>query len=573
VVKKLLPLLLLLILSGAVWYNKHQIFFLLYEFQHRPKKTQFSEYPAGKVKIYYVRSAYLSSHISTIADSITRNLSAAEKTFGVPMKSAMKVYLYNNWEEKGNDVRWIASAHCDPTENAVYYIVNEKIDGTREGLAYALLLQERYGPPVKPEWAHYVSAALSGVWNQKTLEEWAAFLLARNLQPEMPGFLLGDEIHSPFLIAPWNSIFARFVKEHYGWEVLIELYRTGVAPAGYEVPWKDYLAHLKWDPLPPYRFKPEFQKGVSYAYSNGYDSGYATEKSKESLDQLKAAGVAWVAAIPYGFMRAHDSSRIYFSRSDIFSESDESMMALANDAAKRGMKVMMKPQLWMHSTWTGRIGFENESAWNDWFDRYEQWIVHYAILSELIHADLLCIGTELVQTTTDHPDRWRKIIARVREIYHGPLVYAANYGKEFEEIRFWDALDYIGLDNYYPVRISEDEPPAKMKDAFERQKEKIKEIVNRFQKPIVFTEIGYTASKNSGMSSEADSSSGYDAELQKQCYKLALETYWNEPWFSGMYWWKWFSDPTDHGADADTFSPHGRPAEAIMKEWYSKDKR
>src|SRR5262249_35210459 len=131
-----------------------------------------------------------------------------EKAVGAPMKSAMKVYLYNNWEEKGNDVRWIASAHCDPAENAVYYIVNEKMDGTREGLAFALLLQERYGPPVTPEWAHYISAALSGVWNQKTLDEWAAFLLARNLQPEMPGFLLGDEIHSTFLIAPWNSIFA-----------------------------------------------------------------------------------------------------------------------------------------------------------------------------------------------------------------------------------------------------------------------------------------------------------------------------------------------------------------------------
>jgi hypothetical protein len=571
--KKLLPLLLLLILSGAVWYNKHQIFFLLYEFRHRPKKTQFSEYPAGKVKIYYVPGAYLSAHISGIAESITRNLSTAQKTIGIPMKSALKVYVYNNWEEKGNDVRWIASAHCDPTENAVYYIVNEKIDGTREGLAYALLLQERYGPPVKPEWAHYVSAALSGVWNQKPLDEWAEFLLARNLQPEMPGFLLGDEIHSTFLIAPWNSIFARFVKEHYGWEPLIELYRTAHPPSGYEAPWKEYLAHLKHDQPPAYRFKPEFQKGVSYAFSNGYDSGYATEKSKQSLDQLKAAGVSWVAAIPYGFMRSHDSSKIYFSRSDIFSESDESMMALANDASKRGMKVMMKPQLWMHSSWTGRIGFENENAWNDWFDRYEQWIVHYAILSELMHADLLCIGTELVQATTDHPDRWRKIIARVREIYHGPLVYAANYGREFEEIRFWDSLDYIGLDNYYPVRISEDEPPAKMKEAFERQKEKIKQIVDRFQKPIVFTEIGYTAAKNSGMSSEADSSSGYNEELQKECYKLALETYWNEPWFSGMYWWKWFSDPTDHGTDADTFSPHGRPAEAIMKQWYTKDRR
>src|SRR5262245_27733387 len=125
------------------------MFFLLYELRHRPKKTAFSEYPAGKVKIYYVPSAYLSSRMSSVADSITRNVSEAEKAIGIPMKSAVKVYLYNNWEEKGNDVRWISSAHCDPAEHAIYYIVNEKMDGTLEGLAYALLLQERYGPPAR----------------------------------------------------------------------------------------------------------------------------------------------------------------------------------------------------------------------------------------------------------------------------------------------------------------------------------------------------------------------------------------------------------------------------------------
>ena len=81
----------------------------------------------------------------------------------------------------------------------------------------------------------------------------------------------------------------------------------------------------------------------------------------------------------------------------------------------------------------------------EWFQSYEQWIIHYAISAELMHADLFCIGTELVETPLQHPKRWRKLISRVRQIYSGPIVYAANWGKEFEEITFWDASGLHGL--------------------------------------------------------------------------------------------------------------------------------
>jgi hypothetical protein len=47
-----------------------------------------------------------------------------------------------------------------------------------------------------------------------------------------------------------------------------------------------------------------------------------------------------------------------------------------------------------------------------------------------------------------------------------------------------------------------------------------------------------------------------------------METYWKEPWFAGMYWWKWFSDPSDRGRNADPHSPHGRLAETVLRRWY-----
>src|SRR5262249_28111741 len=197
---------------------------------------------------------------------------------------------------------------------------------------------------------------------------------------------------------------------------------------------------------------------------------------------------------------------------------------------------------------------------------YENWILHYAILSELIHADLLCIGTELSQATIVKPDRWRSIIQKVRSVYHGPIVYAANWGKEFEEITFWDSLDYIGLDNYYPVRNDLKDHTAEMRAACAQQKIKIKAVSDRYRKPVLFTEIGYHATDGAGMGTHEDDYDGYNEEAQAECYQLAFETYWNEPWFAGMYWWKWFSDPDDAGKDADLHSPHGRAAEKTIQK-------
>ena len=48
------------------------------------------------------------------------------------------------------------------------------------------------------------------------------------------------------------------------------------------------------------------------------------------------------------------------------------------------------------------------------------------------------VGVEFAKLT-GYEEPWRKLIAGVRRIYHGPLTYGAAQGPEFEGIRFWDA--------------------------------------------------------------------------------------------------------------------------------------
>jgi hypothetical protein len=58
---------------------------------------------------------------------------------------------------------------------------------------------------------------------------------------------------------------------------------------------------------------------------------------------------------------------------------------------------------------------------------------------------------ELHRTAVERPDDWRRRIADVRRVYSGKLTYAVNWHREVEEVSFWDALDPIGVQGYFPL--------------------------------------------------------------------------------------------------------------------------
>ena len=47
---------------------------------------------------------------------------------------------------------------------------------------------------------------------------------------------------------------------------------------------------------------------------------------------------------------------------------------------------------------------------------------------------------------------WRELISDIRAVYAGPLSYAANFD-QFQEVGFWDALDVVGVNAYFPLSL------------------------------------------------------------------------------------------------------------------------
>jgi hypothetical protein len=238
-------------------------------------------------------------------------------------------------------------------------------------------------------------------------------------------------------------------------------------------------------------------------------------------------------------------------------ESDESIERVSRIAHSLGMFVLLKPQLWIFPGFPGDQEMSSESDRKQWFEEYLRFTEHQAQLARRVHADMFCVGVEFVKLTRYESD-WRRIIARAREIYPGPLVYAATQGEEFESVKFWDALDYIGLNDYYPL-------PDSL--AMDHVLQKVTTVQAKFRKPVILTEVGFTAMQAPHREPWGESRRPLSMEDQSRCYESVMKALYHQPWLAGMYWWKIGTDGHG-GTDDGSFTPWRKPAMQVLSRWY-----
>jgi Glycoside Hydrolase Family 113 len=318
-------------------------------------------------------------------------------------------------------------------------------------------------------------------------------------------------------------------------------------------------AYPETPPNTPYP-KIFFQKGVSVS-AEGW-GGYESESGRQMLRALRNDGVNAVALVPYGFApRGRPEVRLNTGAGSW--ESDEGIEEMSRVAHALGMKVMLKPGIWVgDGGYAGDLDFPSPAQRAQWFESYGRFEDHYAQLATRIHADLFCVGGEFVKLTPYQAD-WRRLIARARELYPGPLVYAANFGDEFERIEFWDALDYIGLQDYYPL-------PDDL--ATGEVLHKVEAVQQKYQRPVILTEVGFASGEGSNRQPWEDGHGKPSLDLQANCYQAVFNAFYGKPWFEGMYWWKVGTNGFG-GPDDTSLTPWGKPAMEVVKRWYSRPER
>jgi len=253
---------------------------------------------------------------------------------------------------------------------------------------------------------------------------------------------------------------------------------------------------------------------------------------------------------------------------------DESLIHAIEAAHKAGLKVMLKPHLDLikGGCWRGEIQFGNDADWEAWFASYGDFITHYAKLAEDNGVEIFCIGVELTVPAVEKPGMWiTKVIEPVRKVFSGPITYAANWNEEYQNIGFWDKLDYAGLDAYFPLTGKEDPSLDDLRQGWKPHMEAIEAWQKSINKPVLLTEVGYKSSTGAAKTPwEHQLGREVKLGLQSDCYTAMLEAFWDKPWFYGMYWWYWGTNDKMGGRTDRGFNVQNKPAQDVVRDWYAK---
>ncbi|WP_299885272.1 glycoside hydrolase [uncultured Lacinutrix sp.] len=293
----------------------------------------------------------------------------------------------------------------------------------------------------------------------------------------------------------------------------------------------------------------------------------------EHVNPVVKVNANYAAVMPFGFIKdlknpdiVHNTNRQWFG------ETRAGAKQYAETLQAKGIKIMIKPQIWVwHGEFTGYIKMENETDWKKLEDSYSKFILEYADLAQEVKAELFCIGTELEQFVSNRPEYWNSLILEIKKKYKGKLTYAANWD-EFKRTPFWSDIDYIGVDAYFPVSDNKTPTVEECLVGWNKHKTVIKEMADKYKKPILFTEFGYRSVDFSGKEPwKSDRSmTSVNLKAQTNTTKALFETFWKEEWFAGGFIWKWFHDHKKSGGEKDSqFTPQNKPVEKVIQSHYS----
>ncbi|RMF60474.1 MAG: hypothetical protein D6743_14880, partial [Calditrichaeota bacterium] len=453
-------------------------------------------------------------------------------------------HLYESAEDKGLITGNTDLSHVDPKRWAVHTIFAPELRGTDFFADAKLVIGKLLGQTASLLLQDGLAMHFSEGWGKYGYRYWAKrFDETDNVNPLAE--MLDNEIYrkeSYLFMRPLAGTLVDFLIARDGWSRFVSLYqhwpqqRNGLNLAELEKEWRSYLHRLKVDPRPAKTRVARvsgFQKGFCYAHEGyGIYNGYLSRQSQASLKKLRDLGTEWISLTPFGYLRdRHQPGYLRYSFG-AGAENDESLICAVLAARKLGMHVMLKPHILLsgpHWGWPGDIEMKSEEAWQAFFKRYQSWIRHYALLAEMYDVDIFCVGVELLHATRGHDQAWRQIIRNVRKLYHGPLVYAANWWQEFDHISFWDELDYIGLNCYYPLSSKEHATPEDLRRGAQEVAEKVERVARRAGKPVLLTEIGFTSTERPWLTPhERRRGSPVDLQDQALCYEAVFEAFWQK---------------------------------------------
>jgi hypothetical protein len=298
--------------------------------------------------------------------------------------------------------------------------------------------------------------------------------------------------------------------------------------------------------------------------------GYGTAYSEALLDHLATMGVTWVSITPFGRIWDLRSTEILYDFEAPYDENRDAVARMIAQAHARGIRVLVIPHLWVETGgWRGEIDPGSPEGWAEYQRNYRAFVLAWARDAAAAGADAFSIGVECKSWSGRFGEFWWRFIDEVREVFPGLLTYSANWD-EAEDVLFWDRLDLIGINAFYPLA---DHPGATFEEyraGASRAAASVGRLAEVFQMPVLFVEIGYTTRVDAAVEPWLWPDDMHDVVISEQEQARALEAslgaFATHEWFAGFFLWRYYANLDDVSQEAIWgFSPHGKRAERVLR--------
>ncbi|KQC32712.1 glycoside hydrolase [Nonlabens sp. YIK11] len=308
---------------------------------------------------------------------------------------------------------------------------------------------------------------------------------------------------------------------------------------------------------------PKLIRGVSFVATRN-------AITEEIVQPLLNYNANYVAVHPYGFMRdLENPAVIHNSERQWWGERVDGTTATIETFQSKGLKVMLKPQIWIgRGIYTGTIDMPDDSRWDTLEVTYEKFILDYAQVAQNTNAAMFCIGTELESFVAARPEFWNRLIQKIQAIYKGKLTYAGNWDS-YKNVPFWDQMDYIGVDAYFPISDQKTPDISSAMEGWRKWMVELSSLSRKHDKKILFAEYGYVSADYAGKEPwlTADETRESNEEAQKHLLQAQYDLVWKQDWFAGGFLWKHHSEYGRRGFEK-TFTPQDKLAQKTVSDAY-----
>ncbi|MDQ8209257.1 hypothetical protein QEH52_17150 [Coraliomargarita sp. SDUM461003] len=335
------------------------------------------------------------------------------------------------------------------------------------------------------------------------------------------------------------------------------------------------------------------QRGVTFGFyaRNGV---LGSEWARREVDHMLELNVGHVVLTPIVMQESSHSTRQY--RDFEVTPNDHELYQIIEYMKLKGIEVTMRPmletqdgsgrlQVWFQPD-RERIPGRVSDHWKRWFDSMILRSRHYAKIAAETGCARYGLDSEL-DRTIHQGDGWQACIAAVREVFSGAVTSChtthcglIDWEKELSKPQhWWLDLDELQMSCY---ESGADAPGSTVEQMIERLKpvrERFRKLAKAYGKPISFGECGCTSSYGGAMNPSGWKGQGGYAPMEQANYlEAVLSVFWDEPWWAGIYWWKWDEQNMRAAFNSDPagdkgFTVYDKPAGNVMKKWFAREDR